>query len=282
MARAESAAEPPSPRGAGARPQPVEMPPLAPANLDLKVAERLVYDVRVGGVPAGKAQMTVQREENFGGDTGPKVWKAALETRSSRAFSLFYEVRDLAKTCIDQKGGFSRSFNIEKREGDVKTTERIAFKYEFGNMEAAYERPRSDNVWRLYKIPLQGKVLDPLSAVYYLRALSAQAAGDKPGVNLKNARNGDAIHLPICTDRRVWLTKVNFGERRVEDFGGLKGREVIAVEPECEFKGLFERKGRIKVWVDVKTGIPLKMVVEIPIGTAEVQLSEHADSPLDE
>ena len=64
--------------------------------------------------------------------------------------------------------------------------------------------------------------------------------------------------------------------------GDLKDRECLKVEPEAEFKGLFERKGKMQIWLDVATGIVLKMSAEIPFGPAEVILSGHKDSPLDE
>jgi hypothetical protein len=269
--------------------RPTQTVELTPAKLNLQVGERLTYDIRVSGLPAGKAMLEVRKTEKYG-EGGPDVWVIGLETRSNRAVSMFYDVRDKASAFIDVKGGFSRFYHMIEREGDVKGEEKIAFNYDIGNMLATYQRPRSDGQWRTHEIPLTGKVLDPLSSLYFLRSFAP--GGTQPEEfqlnNLevddqKPARPGHAkaIILPICADRRVWMTRLRVVERRLnEDFGDLKGRECIAIEPEAEFKGLFERKGKMRVWVDVATGIPLKMTVEIPIGPAEVILSDHTNSPL--
>jgi len=248
--------------------RPTEIPEFAPADLKLTVGEKLIYEIRVSGVPAGKTCLEVRKTESIG--NGKEAWVVGLETRSNRAASFMYDVRDQARAQIDVKGGFSRSFSINIKEGDMQTREEIEFKYDIGDMMATYMRPRSDGEWRTHKIPLTGKVLDPLSAIYYLRAL-----------DLKTAKNGELLYLPICTDRRVWNTRLKITERRIaEDVGELKGREVVCIVPDAEFKGLFERKGPMKIWVDVATGIPLRMTCEIPIGPAEVILSEFSNSPL--
>jgi hypothetical protein len=278
LLRAESAPEPtrtplPSPdRTKAARPAD---PPgeFAPGNLALQHGqqrERLVYDIRVNGIPAGKAELEVRKVEPFGAENGPLVWVVDLDIRSNRAVSLFYDVRIRARSWIDMKAGFSRSYHITRREGDVKAEERITFKYDIGDMQAAYERPRADGQVRKYTLPLSGKTLDPLAALYYIRALDVDALV--------------ASGLPICADRRVWNTRFKLSSegRSFEDIGKLKHRECIAIEPQLEFQGLFERKGQPTVWLDVKTMIPVKMKVEIPIGTAEVVLSEYENSPLDE
>ena len=238
----------------------------------LTVGERLDYDIRVSGVPAGKAFMEVRKIEHCGtDDKGPEVFVVALETRSNRAVSLMYDVDDITKSCIDVKGGFSRRYYIVKKEGNAKIQERIAFSYDIGSMEATYDWPRpTDGQWRSKQIPLIDKCLDPLSAVYYVR-----------GIDLKGLKE-DSFFLPICADKRVWNTKIKIVGRSLETVGELKDRECLIIEPEAEFKGLFERKGKMRIWVDSATGIVLKLTAEIPFGPAEVVLSGFKDSPLND
>ena len=267
--------------------RPTEAAELTAANLNLQPGERLVYDIRVNGMPAGKTLLEVKPGEKYRDDK--TVWPVTLVTRSNRAVSLFYDVHDKARALIDVKGGFTRFFHIDRKEGDARGQEKIYFTYDIGNMEAQYERPRSDGQWRTHRIPLTGKMLDPLSAIYYLRSMAQPRTktdnvndGEPAQIELKNLKVGESFLLPICTDRRVWNTRITVKERILSaDFGGLKDRQCLVIEPEAEFKGLFERKGKMRIWVDIATGIPLKMTVEIPIGPAEVILSEHANSPLD-
>ncbi len=249
------------------RPAPATVEELEPKALNLQVGEQLVYDIRISGVPGGKAMLEVKKQEARGSDDGPLTWTVCLDTRSNRAVSLFYNVQDKVRSAIDVKGGFSRYFYMDKREGEVKSEERISMSYDIGNMEATYERMRGEQ-WRVHKVPLRTKVLDPLSALYYLR-----------GLDLANLTK-DSFYLPICADRRVWYTKIRVVGHSLETVGNLKDRECIKIEPDAEFKGLFERKGRIQIWLDVATGIPLKMTAEIPIGPAEAVLSEYKNAPL--
>jgi hypothetical protein len=251
---------------------------LAPADLKLIVGEHLIYDVRVNGVPAGKAQFDVRRAEPVGGDNGPQVWVATMELRSNRAVSLYFEVKNKARSLIDCKAGFSRFYHCDRNEGQIDAEERVSFKYDYADMEALYERPRTDGTdaqagqpqtWVARKIPLTGKALDPLSAMYYLRSID---------FSKQSYVNGIAqVLIPICADRRVWNTKiiVHQPQGEKETFGSLGERAFILIEPQLEFDGLFQRKGGLTVWLDAETRIPLKAKVEIAIGSAEVLLCEH-------
>jgi hypothetical protein len=253
----------------------MEAPPpeLAKANLKLVSGESLVYDIRVNGMPAGKASLEVQKQDTMEpNNAGPTVWIVTLNTKSNRAVSLYYDVRDRATAKIDTLGGFSRFCHIEKKDGDIKDEEVVNFDYDYMNMQATYERRRlGDGKFRSHTIPLKGNVLDPLTAIYYLRS-----------IDFTKYKPKDYIDLPICTDRRVWSTRIKVLDNiLVGDFGELKNRKYIKLLTDPPFKGLFEKKGSMVICVDIQTGIPLRLNVEIPIGSAEVELSEHVKSPLD-
>ena len=249
-----------------------EAPPdLAKANLKLRVGENIVYDIRVNGMPAGKASMDVSKLDTMEPNGGASVWIVSLNIRSNRAYSLFYDVRDRAAAKIDVNGGFSRFAHIDKKDGDVKDEEFVHFNYDVKTMSANYERRRfSDNLLRSHAIPLPGNVLDPLSAIYYLRSL-----------DLSKFKENDVISLPVCTDRRVWNLQLQVVKRGSADFGDLKNRSYVEIYADPPFKGLFEKKSRLDVYIDSQTGVPLRMNVEIPIGSAEVEISEHTKSPFE-
>lgn len=252
---------------------------LAPKELGLTVGEQLIYDIKVEGVPSGKVLLEVKREDDY---EGKRVWLARIEIRSNRAVSLYYDVASQGRSFIDTKGGFTRNYYMDRHEGEVNYEERISFKYDIGNMEATYERPAHPEKEAKYKdlrkyppILLSTKVLDPLAALYYIRKIDFESI-------LQQSEDKRFFVLPICTDRRVWNTKVMVCGHSYEDFAGLTHRECISLVPLAEFKGLFERKSTMALLVDVKTGIPVKMKVEVPIGTAEVELSSYSRCPLPE
>lgn len=271
--RAAQSADEARPKNTGESPRngrAAEHPELAPASLGLRVGERLLYDIRVNGIPAGKALLKIRSVEAVDGDKGPQVWVTELYVQSTRAASVLYDVSCIACSRIDVKGGFARLYRVERKEGDVRADEKLRFTYDIGSMGAVSERPRSDGQWRTHMIPLTGKSLDPLAAIYYLRSL-----------NLRSLLPGSAIRLPICADRRLWNTLVRVvAPKPGEDVGCPKGRAYVAVEPDVEFRGLFERKGGMRILLDAESGVPLKMFVELPIGPAEVIITETIGSPL--
>ena len=240
--------------------------------------EKLVYDITVNRLPHAKATFELRSSEK---DDKP-VWNATLSTRSNRAATLFYEVRDTIRSTFDEKAGFSRFFFMDRKEGDAHVIERITMNYEKDKMEATYERQKpslnnnNEVRWVPTTITLTDKVLDPLSAVYYLRSKGLDLKSMQPG------KTTPALTLPICTERHVFNT--NFYAVGIDhpDIGNLKDRECVVFEIDAPFKGLFERVGRVKVWVDVKKGVVLKMKSETPIGPAEAILSEHIHSPLED
>src|SRR5476649_1960241 len=97
------------------------IPELAKATLKLNVGESLVYDIRVIGMPACKAALEVQKLDTMEpNNAGPAIWIVTLNTKSNRAVSLFYDVRDRATSKIDVLAGFSRFCHLDKKDGDVK------------------------------------------------------------------------------------------------------------------------------------------------------------------
>ncbi|MEI6232106.1 MAG: DUF3108 domain-containing protein [Planctomycetota bacterium] len=243
--------------------------------------ERLVYDISVNRLPAGKAEFELKRLEKYGKATNPvPVFAASMTTRSNRAMSLMYEVRDRVSSIFDAKGGFSRVFSMDRREGESRVAERITFNYDKDSISALYERPRQDEdkdaKWISSTIQMTGKAVDPLAALYFMRSNA---------INLKNIVPGKtkaAITLPVCSDRHVWNTRMYAVGLDHIDIGTFKNRECLIVEVDAPFRGLFEHVGKTRVWFDVEKGVVVKMTAEIPIGPAEaiLNLDESKNSPL--
>ena len=255
--------------------KPIELPLKAGATDES--AERLEYDININRLPAGKAVLELRKQEKYKDAIPVPVWSAKLNTRSNRALTLMYDVRDEARSVFDAKGGFSRFFYMDRKEGDAKVSEKITFNY-IGAMSAAYERPKTgldgQIKWIASTIPLSTKALDPLGAIYVLRA---------PGLKLENiqpSKSKAAIVLPICSDRHVWNTNLYAVGIDHPDAGNLKNRACVIFEVDAPYRGLFEHIGKPRIWVDIKTGVILKMTAETPIGPAEATLSEFRNSPL--
>jgi len=244
-----------------------------------ETSERLVYDITINRLPAGKSDFELIKLEKYGKANPVPVYAATLKTRANRAMSLVYDVHDRTSTIFDAKGGFSRVFSMDRYEGDSKVAERITFNYDKENISAFYERPRpdaKDAKWVGSTIQMTGKALDPLAAIYFMRCNA---------INLKNifpAKSKVAITLPICSDRHVWNTRMYAVGVDHPDIGTLKNRECVIFEIDAPFRGLFEHVGKTRVWFDVETGVAVKMTAEISIGPAEaiLNIDESKNSPL--
>ena len=291
-----------APAAAGATPLISRHAEFKPVELNLEAGEQLDYEMRWNGLPAGRASLRVKSRNE---KEDPKTWSVRLDTRSSRLVSLFYPVKDKAEAMIDQKSGCSRFFYMQKREGAYKGEERIRFDYNRTKLIAGSTLMRPDGHPSASSIPLFGKVLDPLGALYYLRGLDLvatrqarmQAAAERQAgacSDVEYAKRLEALKvvLPICTDRRVWDTEIRlltFDELKARNLKpfvklpGLGNREpCIVVEPLCEFNGLFVRRGPLLLWIHEATRIPVRMLVDLPIGPCEVMLVGYQHSPFNE
>jgi hypothetical protein len=237
-------------------------PQFKPANLNLKLGA-VEYEIKIGSLPAGKALMEVVRDDEKWPNGAP-VWSVRLHVRSNRAVSLYYNVDDTHRSIIDQKSGFSRLYRMELNENNIKVDEKTAFNYDIGEMKARHERTYDGRI-RESEIPLNDKTLDPLSAIYYLRS-----------IDFSNLPNNE-FYLPIFSERRVWNTRVRVKPvDKPMSIGPWINRSVVLLEPDFEFRGLFERRGPLKIWLDLQTGVPLKVECDTPIGFAEI---ERIDPP---
>jgi len=245
-----------------------EYPKFKPQELKLAEGERLTYQIKWGAVDAGQAVLTVKRQEPFG-PGGDQVWNVQCETRSNAFLSTFYEVKDDIKTLIDVKDGSSRLFDMNKNEGSFHGSEQVQFDYEKGvaDYTRTEKRDKGDKV-RSKTIPLPGPVCDPLSCLYYLRGMDL-----KPGTEQK---------LTVNTDKKNWVLtlKVIRTEKMYQD--KLGNLNALVVEPEAQFQGIFVRKGKMTVWLEEKTKVPLMMKVGVPIGSATATLIKAEGTPLTE
>ena len=234
---------------------------LQPITLPMREYEELKYDILWNGVPAGLARFRTKPPKPFMDASGPLVWPVQLEVRTNKVVNTFYPVNDRTRSMIDVQGGFSRFFLQEMDEGDYETRDRISFDYTMDHLSATCEHDRGKDNWRSIGVPLPGKVLDPLSALYYLRSTNLSLT--------------QPVTLPVCAERRVWnVTLAPLGRETITLAGINENKPIdcLVVSMEFDFNGLFVRKGPLKVWLDEKTKIPLKIVTELPIGPCEIRL----------
>ena len=243
-----------------------EYPEFKSVKLDVTEGEKLTYMIKWGAIDAGMATLTIKRKEQLG-PGGPEVWNIQCKTRSNAFLSMFYEVRDDIKTLVDVNSGCTRLFDMDKNEGNYHSTERIEFDYD--KQEAEYVKIKQElfsESKRTKIIKLPGRVSDPLSCLYYCRGLDLEV--------------GSAEKLTVNTSKKNWVMTLRVLREEKLDIEGLGEVTCLVVEPEAQFQGLFVRKGKMTVWLEKQTKIPLRMKVDIPIGSASAVLIKAENSPL--
>ena len=261
------APSPAAPPAAAATPPPGgEFPPFTPLTLALAEGERLSYQIRWGVVDAGKATLIVRGKEPAG-PGGPEVWNLECRTRSSSFVSLFYRVHDDIRSRVDVRGGFTRLFDMDKTGGSVHSVEHIAFDY--GKGVADYTRTRTEGKKEQVKaltIPLPGPVHDPLSCLYYVRGMDLQVGGE--------------YRMTVNTSRKNWVLTLKVLRREKLSLKNIGAFQALVVEPEAQYEGIFVRKGKMTVWLEEKSKVPLKVQSAVAIGSVSAELVKAENSSL--
>jgi hypothetical protein len=86
--------------------------------------------------------------------------------------------------------------------------------------------------------------------------------------------------MPVHTARRSWPLTIKVVQREELDIPGFGKLSTLRLEPTMHFPGIFVRKGRMVIWVEEETRIPVRMNVDIPIGSITVTLSDAENAPL--
>lgn len=145
--------------------------------------------------------------------------------------------------------------------------------------------PKGTRIWReprLREVP--AGTVDMVSAIYMMRAFVASGA--------------EEAHFPLLEKKRVWDMGIRRGRTSTQEVaaGRFEAVEVI-LEPTLyegeemdeedreRFQGLFGLQGAIHVWLEPKTGVPVRIVGDLPVGIitlrVDIQLASHKGTPAD-
>ena len=239
--------------------------PFRPVRVPLEVGERLEYEARWMGFPSGRLVFEVRWAEKADAE-GHQVYNLKASINFNSLVSPLYQVDNEAFSVFDAEEGYSRDFIMHKNEGRIRYSEEVHFDYR--EMLARYVREESLAGPHRLRLAVQipDKVCDPLSFFYYLR-----------GVHLEP---GQDVHLTVHTSQRNWDLTVRVLKRmRLKVPRGTF--DVLKLEPVGRFPGLIERKGRLYLYVEERTHVPVLMSTDIPIGSISFRLVKTEKSPLD-
>lgn len=221
----------------------------ANTNNAFREGEELEFDLSWFGVKAGTATMKVERRLQM---NNRPVYKIVSRAKSADFFSVIYPVDNSIESYFDVEGLFSWRFRVKQREGSFSRDKELIFDYD--KMWAVYTK---DDKVTVYDLP--GKVQDALSCFYYVRTQPLEI--------------GKNLIVPTFENKKFWEVEVRVlkKEKVVTPAGTF---DTIMIHPLLKFKGLFQNKGDIYLWVtDDHRRLPVMMKSEIKIGSIKAVLT---------
>lgn len=210
----------------------------------LIVGEKLVYSVRVLGVPVGRGEAEVREIVPV---NGRPAYHLVVEVRSSSIIDLIYKVRDTHHSYLDVEKLHSLRYEKILREGRYRADE--VMEYDQENHTAVYFSRKNGSRKEMLIPP---DVQDQLSCGYWFR--------------LQEVRPGTEIKIPVNADEKNWDLRVKILNQTKLKVKGIGSFEAVELEPEIEFQGIFVKRGKIHGWLGLdERRIPLKMTVKVPI-----------------
>ncbi len=233
--------------------------------------ERLVYDITWLSIKAGEATLEAQGLVQL---NGQRAYHLVTTARSGPVISKFYRVDDRTESYLALNPMRTLRFDKHLREGRYRHSSQTLFDHErgvatfrhldFSQVPRTAVRPEEAERYGKYlseEYPLTPGALDELSVLYYVRTLPL--------------RVGATVGARVFASKKNWELEVKvLGRETLETVLGF--RETLVVEPLLKFEGIFQRKGRVVVWItDDAERIPVQMQSEIKIGSFVARLTRR-------
>lgn len=225
--------------------------------------ERLAYDITWMGVKGARATMESRGVVRLHGQA---AYHLVTTAQSTDLISRFYRVNDRSDSYLSSDGSRSLQFEKHLREGSYRHDSWTVFDHDaklarfryldFGPVPKKITRLEEAEKHGRYvhqEFPLVAGALDELCVLYYVRTLPLTV--------------GTTLFAKVFASKKNWELEVKvLGRERLESV--LGPRETLVVEPLLKFEGIFQRKGRVVVWMtDDDARIPILMKSEIKIGS---------------
>ena len=218
--------------------------------------EQLKYGIYYSFVKAGTAYI---RNRGLVEINGRKAYLLQTTAFSAPVIDAVFKVRDVNQSWLDAEEFYSLAYGQSVREGRYIRDEWITFDYEnrqYLGLSKKKKKPKQ------IQGPLDIKVLDMLSSLYYVRSQKLEVGKDLV-FDIVNRSKQYPLLVKVLKKEKVKTKAGTF--------------HTILVEPQIRGEGIFVSKGKsLKVWLtDDKYKMPVKMTVEVFIGSVSAELLEY-------
>lgn len=212
--------------------------------------EELTYKLKYGFISAAEGVLKVLPSDlTF--DNKPTYHLNAVG-KTSKAFAVFYNIRDQYDSYIDQKSYLPYFFSENIKEGKYRRNDKIRFYQDKKKIEAT--RGNFD--------AKEPQTFDLLSAYYFSRTL-----------DLSGVKEGQSFKLSyFLKDTLSYLYITYLGKENIKtSLGTLR---CLRFSPSLEPGRVFKKDSKLHLWVtDDENRIPVKAQVDILIGAVTLELT---------
>ena len=251
------------PQQPAAAPAAIAAAPGRPAELGLDPGESMAFEVHLGGVLAGEAQLAVGQLGVVGGHRAVVVKSRAA---TAGAAALFKSITDEATTVIDADTGRPLQLDTAVEVGGVTTTAHAVFT---GSIATVTYSRSDDGKPHAYRVNFGAvTVHDTHSAMAQLRGW--------------HGAPGATRTVYVVGGKRLWRVDLRFvgiesvgsamGNRRAVHFDGaaFHAKANLALESEHPTR-------TFSVWLtDDADRVPLKLVAKTELGDVAMDLTEYS------
>ena len=227
-------------------------PDRRPAKSPIWIGEQQVFEITYFGMVGGDFTLEVLPFKTIG---DRKVYHAHCKGESSKVFSLFYRLSDIAETFFDAEGFFGHRFHVVLDE--TKQTRDSLELYDSEKGQTFWWN-RWNRVGRDYVETKEFFLIPPFSqdtfsALYYLRTLDWGP--------------GKVAVFPVVAEGRYWDAVISYARREV--LSTPMGRiSTIVLKLDTKYQGILQKRGESFLWLsDDDRKIPVRLEARVRIGT---------------
>jgi hypothetical protein len=212
--------------------------------------EELTYKLKYGFISAAEGVLKVLPSDlTF---DGKPTYHLTAVGKTSKAFSIFYNIRDQYDSYIDQKTYLPYFFSEDIKEGKYRRNDKIRF----------YQDKKKIEATRGNFTAKESQTFDLLSAYYFSRTL-----------DLSNIKEGESFKLSyFLKDSLAYLYITYLGKENIKT--PLGTFRCLRFSPSLEPGRVFKKDSKLHLWVtDDDNRIPVKAQVDILIGAVTLELT---------
>ena len=228
--------------------------PAFESTKQLRVGERLTYEIRWMGIPVAIATLHVKETTQV---QGKEAYHVVAGVKSNKFLSAIFRVDDEFHSYIQKDKFRTLKFVKRQAEGRYRSHEVVDYDYEAGI--ATYRSLLNGSEKTM---SIETDLQDDFSAIYYFR--------------MQDIKIGERIVMNVNADEKDWKVEAKVLHKGVMKLKRLGQFKAFIIEPTASTNGKKLKKGRIWIWFSADSRrIPLLARVRTPIvGTANAVLTK--------